>query len=330
MPIYYKDPSSQQTYLRVYRGQFTRKIGLLERLQKKEDNISSSETVICTYSYPKYYPKKVIVFDLDETLGSFSDLYILWCYLENIKKEYSLNLGLDQSFFNELLNLYPEFLRLGITTILEYLVYKKKSNECSGIFIYTNNSCPPYWVSFISGYIDYKLNTTGFIDKIIRAFKVDDVIIEPLRTTRDKTHSDFIRCSLLPRNTEICFIDDVQYMKMQCEKIYYIQPKIYRHNLCFCMVVERFLSSPLFTKFVLSGSLSPFQSNQSTKILHFLKEQCINPDCNHSCKTIHEMEVDMLVSQKLLYHIKEFFFITTRKSKTKKRVYRVGKFTRKK
>jgi hypothetical protein len=319
MPISYKDPSTQQTYLKVFRGQFTRKIGLLDRLQKKNEGLSSAESMICTYSYPKYYPKKVIVFDLDETLGSFGDLYVLWSDLERMKREGSLPIEFDQLFFNELLDLYPEFLRVGITAILEYLVYKKRSNECSGVFIYTNNSCPSHWVPFISGYIDYRLNTTGLIDKIIRAFKIDDVIIEPMRTTRDKTHSDFIRCSLLPKTTEICFVDDIQYTRMQCDKIYYIQPKPYRHTLCPCMTIERFLSSPLFSRILLSNHISTF-----------LKEKWLRPGCSHSCKTIAEIETDMHVSQKLLYHIREFFFITTRKTKTRKRIYRVGKFTRKK
>ena len=60
---------------------------------------------------------KVVVFDLDETLGSFADLYILW---GGIKQTWS-----DCDTFYELLELYPEFLRYGILTILEYCINVK-------------------------------------------------------------------------------------------------------------------------------------------------------------------------------------------------------------
>jgi hypothetical protein len=79
---------------------------------------------------------KLLLFDLDETLGSFSDLYILWKTLE--KYIYIDNKLL---FFHKLFDLYPEFLRHGILNILEFLYYKKQTGECSKIYIYTNNQC---------------------------------------------------------------------------------------------------------------------------------------------------------------------------------------------
>ena len=60
--------------------------------------------------------KKVVVFDLDETLGSFVELgsfcTLLDDYFNNSNKAYSI--------FNELLDLYPEFLRPNIINILNY------------------------------------------------------------------------------------------------------------------------------------------------------------------------------------------------------------------
>ena len=62
----------------------------------------------------------VVVFDLDETLGFFSSLGVL-CSCLNIvlddKRFYQQN-------FNKIMDLYPEFLRPGVLTILNYL--KKK------------------------------------------------------------------------------------------------------------------------------------------------------------------------------------------------------------
>ncbi len=65
---------------------------------------------------------KAIVFDLDETLGKFLDLEILWI---TIKKNVNSS---EQINFDSLIDLYPEFLRNQITKILKY-VYNKKKNK---------------------------------------------------------------------------------------------------------------------------------------------------------------------------------------------------------
>ena len=59
---------------------------------------------------------KVVVFDLDETLGYFSQFGQLW-------NELIPNKDID---FNELFDLYPEFLRPNIWEILQFLNEKKK------------------------------------------------------------------------------------------------------------------------------------------------------------------------------------------------------------
>ena len=56
---------------------------------------------------------KIVVFDLDETLGYFVEFGIFWdslnLYLiKNNKK------GLNQNDFNNILDLYPEFIRPNI------------------------------------------------------------------------------------------------------------------------------------------------------------------------------------------------------------------------
>ena len=61
--------------------------------------------------------KKHFVFDLDETLGSFSDMYILWKGIKHLRE----SIIFDKSLFRNIINLFPEFLRYGIATILQYL-----------------------------------------------------------------------------------------------------------------------------------------------------------------------------------------------------------------
>ena len=65
---------------------------------------------------------KTIVFDLDETIGSFSELYILFKCIEYIKNELKLSIfDNDKDFLFQLLDLFPEFFRYGIHIIFPYL-----------------------------------------------------------------------------------------------------------------------------------------------------------------------------------------------------------------
>jgi hypothetical protein len=131
---------------------------------------------------------KVLVFDLDETLGSFHQLVILWNLLDVNK---------NQNTFNILLDLYPEFMREGILKILKYIIKKKKKGECDKLYIYTNSVYSPEIPNLLTKYFQYKLKEETIIfDKVISAFKINNKIIETGRTTNNKTHDDFIQCAL--------------------------------------------------------------------------------------------------------------------------------------
>ncbi len=246
---------------------------------------------------PKY--SKVIVLDLDETLGEFSELAILWNYLPDANR--------TQDDFNKLLDMYPEFLRCGITTILQYLYHKKQKGHCSKIYLYTNNKYSPDIPNHIAEYFSHKIGP-GLFDKVICAFKIRNKIIEPLRTTNEKCYSDFIHCTLLPKSTEICFIDDVFHEKMKHDKIYYIQPSPYIHPLSTSVIIERAceMLTPVFTPATLID------------LLHIRDVFAQN-----------QYEKHMKVSQKIMYYIKEFFYLSTMAARTKKSQKKTGKFTKK-
>ncbi len=260
--------------------------------------------------------KKVIVLDLDETLGSFVDLEILWRTLTEI--------GLQPNVeFNELLDLYPEFLRYGILSILEYLHQKKQIGECFKLYMYTNNQCSTEWTNMISKYFDYKLNTqTVLFDQIINAFKINDKKIELLRTTHDKTHCDFITCTLLPVSTEICFVDNSYFDKMRAGCIYYIQPRSYYHNLSVNDIIGRFIHSNIGKSLSINNNHIFFSTiyDQFQRDMHY----------KYSRNENKKIETDIYVAQKIMYHIKEFFFFSKRKKRTKKNKFYYGKLTRKK
>ena len=251
--------------------------------------------------------QKVFVFDLDETLGYFPDLVSLW-YVISLKK--------TQQNFNGLLDTYPEFLRHGILIILEYLYQKKRSGHFHKIYLYTNNKYSPEIPRYIAKYFDYKmgiykdmddLTKTHLFDQVICAFKVGNRIIEPCRTSHKKTYSDFIRCTLLPKNTEICFIDDVYHCKMHHHKIFYIQPTEYHHNLKKEEIIDRACA---------------FMPNV------YKRDYLYNIFSNY-CNPYTNNELHIQVSQKLMYYIKEFFHLSLIHTKTRKSKSKLGRFTRK-
>jgi len=67
---------------------------------------------------------KIVVFDLDETLGYFTQFGIFWDSLSDYLKIQNKP-ALTQCDFNNILDLFPEFLRPNIINILNYLKEKK-------------------------------------------------------------------------------------------------------------------------------------------------------------------------------------------------------------
>jgi len=288
-------PFHKEELVKLYRGKFLHK---LYSVRMNLPNIRRQN--------------KVIVFDLDETIGSFGDFVLLLHYLEGFLGQRVK--PIEQTLFNELLDLYPQFLRYGILNVFQFLSEKKKKHECYKIYIYTNNKYSPEFPQKIQNYLDYKLGITDFIDKIISAFKIGNKIIEPSRTTNEKTHRDFIQCTMLPKNTEICFVDNTIYTDMQHNKIFYIQPKNYYHKMEWRAIVNIFVQSPLYLKY--------FSGLSRDSIFALKQMRSIENDGIVGVN-------DIAVYQKLMYYVKEFFLLTTRREKTKKMKYNIGKFTRK-
>jgi len=130
--------------------------------------------------------KKVVVFDLDETLGHFTELGYFCEGLENI-----LGIELTNEDMITLIDIYPEFLRPNILTILNYLKKLKSRKICDKVMIYTNNQGPASWVDSIKTYFEDKLNYKLF-DRVILAFKIGNRRIEINRTSHDKKFQIFL------------------------------------------------------------------------------------------------------------------------------------------
>jgi len=240
---------------------------------------------------------KAIVFDLDETLGSFGDLYVLWKGIQNVFPEFNA--------FDDLLNLYPEFIRYGMFQILNYIQDKKKMIKCLKLYIYTNNQCSKEWVLNISNYFKKKLKIAQeeeLFDKIIYAFKINKEVVEINRTTTSKTYSDLIRCAVLSKNTEICFIDDTKYNKMIHDKVYFIQPKPYVHHVGLNEIIRRCIDFWNIIKNTQSILVSEtywqewFCSHNRFHYIRFEKDS---------------EKIDQEVSRKIMCSIREFILMTT-------------------
>ena len=243
---------------------------------------------------------KVVVFDLDETLGSFSDLYLLWTGIKHICPEFN--------DFNALLDLYPEFLRYNILLVLKYLYKKKVENKCDKIYIYTNNQClSREWVSLIIHYFNTKINSTSLdiclFDQVISAFKIGNTNIELSRTTHEKTYTDLISCTMLPKNTEICFIDDTEFVKMKQDKVYYIHPKAYVHSLTASQIIDRCIQSGI----LLNSGLKLITS--STYWLNWFSLHKRNFVANPVLDI--DIDTNILITKKIMSSIREFFILST-------------------
>ena len=241
-----------------------------------------------------YCTSKIVVFDLDETLGYFVEFGMFWDALKNFIKQQKLSIVIDQTLFNKVLDLYPEFLRPNIINILNYLKQKKKTKTCNKLMIYTNNQGPEEWAKQIQSYFETKIKYNLF-DQIIKAFKIKGKQVELCRTSHTKKHTDLIRCTKIPETTEICFLDDAYHDGMVNDKVYYVNLKPYIHDLPFELMIERFIKSQIIN--------IQAEDKFKTDMLQFMNQY------RHKYveKTKDAQNVDKILSKKILQHLQIFF-----------------------
>lgn len=235
---------------------------------------------------------KIIVFDLDETLGNFIQLGIFCDTLERLQ-----GIRLSEQHFFDIVEMFDKFLRPNIIKILKYLKEKKINNECDKIMIYTNNQGPKEWCEAISKYFDRKIGHKIF-DNIIAAFKVNGKRVELCRTSHDKSVGDLIKCTKIPIDTKICFLDDQFHPYMKHSNVYYINVKPYEYNYDFEEMAQKYYDK-YFTKL----------NNKYTKKTFI--ETIVNEMNQYNFtliqKTKRDLEIDIIISKRILSHLKIFF-----------------------
>ena len=246
---------------------------------------------------------KIVVFDLDETLGYFVELGIFWDCLDYFLKEKTpneINTTISkQDYFNEILDLFPEFIRPNILSILFYLKNKKQQRHCHKLMIYTNNQGPLEWAQFIKKYFEKKIHYNLF-NQIIAAFKINGKHVEICRTTHDKSHRDLVKCTQISPDTQICFLDDNYFPEMTHENVYYINVKPYVHDLPFQEMIARFERSKIGEKILstdeLKADFAPIMMKHFKRYAYDYVEK--NED---------EYEVDKVITKKIMIHLQTFF-----------------------
>ena len=228
---------------------------------------------------------KIIVFDLDETLGFFSQFGTFWELLQQQQPT------LTHKDFSEVLDLYPEYLRPNIISILNFLKHQKINNSCNNIYLYTNNQGPLSWANDLILYLENKISHKLF-DKIIPAYKIGNKIIEPLRTSHDKSYDDLIRCINCQTDHKICFIDDVHHEKMVHDSVYYINVKPYTYMLPNEEIIRRFVQS----RRLRHGDSGLNQ----TRLLSGLNKY------SYTEKDANEFMIDNIISKQIMIHLQDF------------------------
>ncbi len=249
--------------------------------------------------YEDSITSKIVVFDLDETLGYFLEFGLFWSSVIEYYKIKNPDKKVDQEDFNKLLDLYPEFLRPDVLYILNYLKHKKERGLCKAVMIYTNNQGPKEWAPYIKNYFENKLKFSLF-DRIIGAFKINGKLVEICRTCEDKTLKDFVKCTKIPENTEIFFIDDIYYPEMDKNNVYYITINPYKYDLSFDTMIKRFLDSKYGKMNVKDDNKVYFQNF----MLEYMKKE------KHRVKTKDntEYEIDEILTKKIIEHLHIFFY----------------------
>ena len=215
---------------------------------------------------------KTVVFDLDETIGSFTQLGYIWDCLQIY-----YNNKLTQHDFNKLCTLFPAYFRTNIIRIFKYLSTKKVN-----IIIYTNNNGPKTWTHLIKNYIEYKVGKKLF-NKVIGAYKVNGVQIEKLRTTYEKTYEDLLRCTHFSKKHKFLFFDDVEHPKMRHNNIMYTRLKPYIYNYTKLDIINT-----VKNKFIkhMDDEIEPYLNSCINVLKHNINKKISNENSNLILKKI--------------------------------------------
>ena len=144
----------------------------------------------------------------------------------------------------------------------------------------------------ITEYFDSRVGEKVF-DQIIAAFRVRGKAVELCRTSHEKSVDDLIRCTKVPRSTQICFLDDQHHPMMEDNNVYYINVKPYTHSMRYEDMANRFYDNT---------HIDMNKTDFVKKVVEFMKRYSyrITP------KSKMEQDVDKVISKQIMFHLEDF------------------------
>ncbi len=238
---------------------------------------------------------KVIVLDLDHTIGHFFIVSLIWNFMIKVK------CNLNQVDFNIICSIFPNVIRYNILSLFSYLSIRQRLNNHIKILIYTHNKNGIKWIKMITNYIEYKLNCKLFCN-----------IIE---NTSIKSYNDFILKSGVPKTAKILFIDDSYHSNMEHDKVIYLNIKKYSYFEKNNVIINNFITSDYFNKKI--------PSNVKEKVIDLFKNYLIHNNVE-KIKSLDEKKIDKIVLKMILGYVQKFLnepINNTRKNRKKLFIY---------
>ena len=253
---------------------------------------------------------KAVVFDLDDTIGHFEQLSI---FLHGLEQGI---VGFKQrgEYFTKILDMFPKFFRPGIIDSLKLLKKRKQRDKCLKVIIYTNNNGPRAWTLAIKNYLEKKIKYKIF-DRIITKYNRHSLV--NCRTTHNKTHTDLIRCTNLPKQSRILFLDDQYHELMNHKNIQYLKLAPYHYRLSPDIMINRFLHSSI-------GKMIPTFEHQ--RFRHFMKD-ILKSEKEYIVRKSMISKKDKQEKKRLLGEMKKFTIIH---KQTRKFHHKSGRQTKRK
>tara|TARA_B100001057_G_C22665749_1_gene877748 strand:- start:138 stop:872 length:735 start_codon:yes stop_codon:yes gene_type:complete len=236
---------------------------------------------------------KVIVFDLDHTIGDFFIIGMIWNFMKKIK------LHLNQRDFNDICSLFPNILRYNIIPILNYICVRKTVNNTIKIIVYSNNKKGIDWIKMIVTYIQYKVNYKIFFKVIENDYK---------------SYKNLLIKTGIPKTAKILFIDDFYHSQMNHDKVVYLNIKPYNYYIPNRILIDTFTTSKYFYNKILN--------NDKLNVVGLFKKYIEINNINKEKKK-EEKKVDSIVSKMILNHIQRFLNENDNKTRKNRKPLRI-------
>ena len=168
------------------------------------------------------YMYKCIVFDLDETIGYFSQLYAIYIKMKQI---YKIDASISQ--LHSLFEKHLKVFRPGIFLLFAYINILKESNKQLITVLYTNTTLPNIWIRAIVSFIEKKIHI-NHEERRLFDFVID--VTHPSRKTLKKNIADLTNICKIPSDkVAILFIDNLKHASINHKCMIYTQVYSYMY-----------------------------------------------------------------------------------------------------